>query len=85
MAFIKSVLFSGARNKIGNVILQTYNKKTIARSLNTSISVAPSAAQIAQRTKFQNNIGAHLIDFGGAVWNMKKLDWDNEVDPADCV
>lgn len=28
---------------------------------------------------------AHLIDFGGAVWNMKKLDWDNEVDPADCV
>lgn len=28
---------------------------------------------------------AHLIDFGGAVWNMKKLDWDSEVDPSDCV
>ena len=28
---------------------------------------------------------AHLIDFGGAVWNMKKLDWDQDVDPADCV
>lgn len=28
---------------------------------------------------------AHLIDFGGAVWNMKKLDWDQSVDPADCV
>lgn len=28
---------------------------------------------------------AHLIDFGGAVWNMKKLDWDQEVDPAECV
>ena len=28
---------------------------------------------------------AHLIDFGGAVWNMKKLDWDNEVEPSDCV
>lgn len=59
MAIIKSVLFSGARKKIGNVILQTYNKKTIARSLNTSISVAPSAAQIAQRTKFKNNVGAY--------------------------
>jgi hypothetical protein len=28
---------------------------------------------------------AHLIDFGGAVWNMKKLDWDQEVDPKECV
>lgn len=28
---------------------------------------------------------AHLIDFGGAVWNMKKLDWDQSVDPAECV
>lgn len=28
---------------------------------------------------------AHLIDFGGAVWNMKKMDWDSEVDPSDCV
>lgn len=28
---------------------------------------------------------AHLIDFGGAVWNMKKLDWDQDVDPRDCV
>lgn len=28
---------------------------------------------------------AHLIDFGGAVWNAKKLDWDQEIDPAECV
>lgn len=28
---------------------------------------------------------AHLIDFGGAVWNMKKLDWDSEVESKDCV
>ena len=28
---------------------------------------------------------AHLIDFGGMVWNMKTLDWDQEVDPAECV
>lgn len=28
---------------------------------------------------------AHLIDFGGMVWNMKKLDWDQEVEPKDCV
>lgn len=28
---------------------------------------------------------AHLIDFGGAVWNMKKLEWDQSVDPSDCV
>lgn len=28
---------------------------------------------------------AHLIDFGGAVWNTKKLDWDQEIDPAECV
>lgn len=28
---------------------------------------------------------AHLIDFGGMVWNMKKLDWDDEVDPSECV
>lgn len=28
---------------------------------------------------------AHLIDFGGAVWNMKKLDWDQDTDPSECV
>ena len=28
---------------------------------------------------------AHLIDFGGYVWDTRTLDWDTSVDPSDCV
>lgn len=28
---------------------------------------------------------AHLIDFGGYVWNTKTLDWEREYDASDCV
>lgn len=53
MAIINSIAFGKARGKIGNVIFQSYFKKTIARQKNTSISKPPTSSQLIQQRKFK--------------------------------
>lgn len=51
MALVNSIALGKARGKLGNVVFQYYNRKSIARQKNDTISVAPTVAQVAIRYK----------------------------------
>lgn len=61
MALINSIALGQARGKLGNIVFQYYGSRSIARQKNDSISVPPSAAQVANRFKVGNSRGALML------------------------
>lgn len=61
MARVNSILGQGLSGKLGNLIFQRYKNKTVVRSLNTSISISPSEAQISAQNKFKNCKRAYIF------------------------
>lgn len=58
MALINSIALGKASGKLGNVIFQSYQKKTVARQKNSTISTEPSDLQLKQQRAFLNNVRA---------------------------
>lgn len=54
MAIINSIALGKASGKLGNVIFQTYNKMTVARQKNDTISTEPTEAQVLNQNKLFN-------------------------------